>query len=414
MIKGVYSENLKIALGAIRAQLLRTILTGLIISIGITALVGILTAIDAIKVSITGQFSRMGANTFTIRYRGPNIQVGKNGKTTKVNQTITFQQALEFKEKYDQKDALVSVSYIASGTAQVSYESYKTDPNVAVWAADENYVETGGYQIDKGRDISQTDVKTAAPIALIGKEVKGKLFPKKNPLGEFIEIGGRRYRVVGIMKEKGNAMGFGGDKSVFIPISKARSSFSQPNQSYAINIMSLNPEALETAISEATSLMRKVRRLNPKEKDNFGITRSDNLSKQLIESLSYITFAAIIIALITLLGAAIALMNIMLVSVTERTREIGIRKAIGAKAKTIRMQFLTEAIVICFLGGFAGIILGLTIGNLTSMIIGGSFIVPWNWMALALVLCFVVGLISGIYPAYKASNLDPIDSLRYE
>ena len=216
------------------------------------------------------------------------------------------------------------------------------------------------------------------------------------------------------MAAKGNSFGFGGDKSILIPITKARTKYATANRSFAVNVMSMESTQLDAVVDEATATMRAVRKLNPKEETNFNIIRSDSLSENLIDNLQYVSLAAIIIAAITLLGAAIALMNIMLVSVTERTREIGVRKAIGAKSKAILSQFLTEAVAICLLGGIAGIIFGILIGNGTSLLIGGPFIVPWSWMSLSAVLCFVVGLVSGFYPALKASRLDPIESLRYE
>lgn len=414
MKRGVLFENFIVALKSIRGQLLRTILTGLIIALGITALVGILTAIDAIEKSLTGQFALLGANTFTIRNRGPNIQVGRGGKRPKPFRTISYYEAQEFKERFADQPALVSVSYMATAVSQVKYSSYKTNPNISVMAVDENYLKTGGYEIDKGRNISLSEVEEGSSVALIGQELKRKLFAKENPVGKVIELRGKRYRVIGLLKEKGNSFGFGGDKSVFIPNTNARATFSSPNQSFAINVMALESSKLDYIISESTALMRAVRKLNPKEETNFGITKSDSLSASLIENLSFVKLAAVIIAAITLLGAAIALMNIMLVSVTERTREIGVRKAIGAKSATIRSQFLTEAVVICLLGGIAGIILGILIGNITSSLVGGDFIIPWDWMSLATVICLVTGLVSGLYPAYKASLLDPIESLRYE
>ncbi|MEQ9262755.1 MAG: ABC transporter permease [Owenweeksia sp.] len=414
MKNGVLFENIRISLQSVRSQMLRTILTGLIIAIGIMALVGILTSIDVIKASLTGQFALMGANTFTIRNVQSDIQIGQNGKKPQIFAPISYYEALEFKNKFPRQEGTVSVSYIASGIAEVTHKNEKTNPNIAIWASDENYVKTGGYEIEDGRNITASDVALASPIALIGQEVKDQIFKSKDPVGEFIEIGGTRYKVVGLLKEKGSAMGFGGDKSVFIPISKARSQFSRSSQSFSVSVMAPNGGSLEKSVEEATIVMRKVRRLKPREKSNFGIIKSDSLSETLLEKLEYVTLAAVLIGAITLFGAAIALMNIMLVSVTERTREIGIRKAIGAKSIVIRRQFLTEAIIICLLGGLAGIILGILIGNLTSMMFDGQFIVPWQWIMASIALCFVVGLISGLYPAYKASRLDPIESLRYE
>ncbi len=413
MKAGVILENTRIAFHSIKGQMLRTILTALIIAIGIMALVGILTAIDAIKTGLTGQLSLLGANTFTIQNRGPNIHIGRGGKRPKEYPNITYDQALEFKSKFKDQAALASVSYLASLT-EVSYKNKKTNPNISIMAMDENYLPTAGYELESGRGINEADVLNTASVALIGQEVVNKLFEGTEPLGKIINVNGRRLKVIGVLAEKGNSFGFGGDKSVFIPISKARAIFSSSNQSYAVNVMALQGDQVDYVSSEATVTMRSIRKLRPREETNFHITKSDNLSQTLIESMSFVTIAAVLIAAITMLGAAIALMNIMLVSVTERTREIGVRKAIGAKSTTIRSQFLTEAILICLMGGVAGVILGIIIGNLISTVVGGSFIIPWLWMLMAFVLCFFTGLISGFYPALKASRLDPIESLRYE
>jgi len=209
-------------------------------------------------------------------------------------------------------------------------------------------------------------------------------------------------------------MGFSGDKSCMLPLNNIRQYFSKPDMSYGINVMLKDSKSMDAAINEATGLFRNVRRLRVGQEDNFEIAKSDNIAEMLFENIKYVTLAATIIGLITLLGASIGLMNIMLVSVTERTREIGIRKAIGATKELIKRQFIIEALVICQLGGMLGIILGILVGNLISLLTGGSFIVPWLWIFLGLVLCFIVGLASGIYPAIKASKLDPIEALRFE
>ncbi len=410
----VLRENIRIALSSLRGQLLRAILTALIIAIGIMALVGILTSIDAIKTSLSGQFALMGANTFTIQNRGPNIRINREGLRYKPFPNISYRQAQEFKAKFKDPRASVSLSYIASAITQVKYQNLETDPNITLWAADENYLATAGYEIDEGRNFTEIEIERGFPMALIGQEVKKKLFAEGDAVGKSIKVGGNRLTVIGVVAEKGNAMGFGGDKSVFIPITKARSMLGRPNQTYAVNVMAKEEEELDDIIAEATSTMRIVRHLKPLEEDSFYITKSDNLSQTLLENLQYVTLAAVIIGIITMLGAAIALMNIMLVSVTERTAEIGIRKAIGARAGVIRNQFLTEAVLICLLGGIAGMILGIVMGNVVAGFIGASFVIPWMWMMMATILCFFTGLISGYYPASKASSLDPIESLRHE
>ena len=410
----MFFEYLKIALQSIKTQLLRTILTSLIIAIGITALVGILTAIDVIKLSLTGQFALLGANTFTIQNRSPDIRIGRGGEKPKYYPSISFYEALSFKEKMPYKQASTSVSFMASGTTEVKYENKSTNPNIAVMAVDENYLSTGGYELESGRNFTKNDIDDAEASVMIGQEIVNSLFPKENALGKVIQFAGNRFRIIGILAEKGNSFGFGGDKSILIPITKARTLYATSGRSFAVNVMAKESLNLEEVVSEATAVMRAVRKLKPKSDDNFAIVRSDNLSESLIGNLKYVSMAAVVIASVTLLGAAIALMNIMLVSVTERTQEIGIRKAVGAKSHAILSQFLTEAIVICLIGGFGGIIFGIAIGNAVSAGIGGSFIIPWTWMFLSALLCLGVGLISGFYPALKASQLDPIESLRHE
>jgi putative ABC transport system permease protein len=407
--------NLKVALQAIRGQLLRTILTSLIIALGIMALVGILTAIDSIKDSLTGNFALLGANTFTIRNKGPNLRVGSSGRQPEVFPNITYYQAQRFKEKMEvSSTGLVSISYVASSVAEAKFQNKTTDPNIQILASDENYSSTAGYTIEEGRNFTLVEIENAAAVTIIGIDVAKDLFGKKEPLGAIIQLRNKRFRVIGVLESKGTSFGFASDNIVWVPITNARQNFGAGNTSFTLNTMALSAESLDEQIFEATATMRAVRKLKPEKDNNFTIVKSDNLSTTLIENLDKVTGAAVIIAAITLLGAAIALMNIMLVSVTERTREIGIRKAVGAKASTIRNQFLTEAIVICLMGGAGGIIFGIGIGNITTLILGGSFIIPWLWMLVSALLCILVGLVSGFYPAYKASLLDPIESLRYE
>ncbi|MCX6243673.1 MAG: ABC transporter permease [Bacteroidetes bacterium] len=407
-------ENFRISISSIRTHLLRTILTILIISFGIMALVGILTATDSIKYSLTKNFSMMGANTITIRNRSLQVHMGDGPHKEKLYEPISFKQAMEFKEKFT-FPGYTSVFIGATGIATVKYKSNKTNPNVRVMGTDENYIYTSGDEIAKGRSFTIDEVNQGASVCIIGSEVIKNIFKnKEDPLGEVISIGPGKYRVIGVLKEKGSSMGFSGDRSCYIPLTNVRVRFPRPNMSFAINVMSQKQEQLEACVGEATGLFRTIREDPAGSENTFEITKSDNISKMLIENIKYVTLAATIIGVITLFGAAIGLMNIMLVSVTERTREIGIRKAIGATKRVIRNQFLVEAIVIGQLGGLLGITLGIMIGNVISFFIGSSFIVPWLWILTGVVLCLFVALVSGIIPAQKAANLDPIESLRYE
>ena len=413
-MSGLFKENIRISLNSIRSHLLRTILTILIIAFGIMALVGILTAIESIKSSINSNFTRMGANTFTIRNRSMRIHVGDNSNMPKDFRAISYEEALDFKKKFE-FPSTTSISVLGTFGATVKFQSIKSNPNIAVMGVDENYVTTSGYDIEKGRNFSVSEVLYGANVAIIGSEIVTTLFKKKeNPIDQIISIGSGKYKIIGVLKSKGTSMGFSGDKSCMLPLNNIRQYFSKPDMSYGINVMLKDSKSMDAAINEATGLFRNVRRLRVGQEDNFEIAKSDNIAEMLFENIKYVTLAATIIGLITLLGASIGLMNIMLVSVTERTREIGIRKAIGATKELIKRQFIIEALVICQLGGMLGIILGILVGNLISLLTGGSFIVPWLWIFLGLVLCFIVGLASGIYPAIKASKLDPIEALRFE
>ena len=408
-----YSENVKVAMQSVKGNKLRTFLTAIIIAIGITALVGILTSIDAIEGSLNNTFSSMGANSFTIRNRGIGIRIGGSGQRPKRYKSIDYRQATAFKSNFD-FPATISVNTFASFGGTAKYGNEKTNPNISVLGADENYLMSAGYKIASGRNFSQSDLEYGTSVVIIGYEIKTRLFPNADPINRTISIGNNKFRIVGLLAEKGSSVGFGGDKICVIPLLRAKQVMTITNPSYTISVMSDDPAQMEYAIGEATALFRNVRNLKISDDNNFEITKSDAIAQTLVENLKFVRIGGIVIGTITLIGAAIALMNIMIVSVTERTREIGIRKAIGATPLVIRRQFLIEAIVICLMGGITGVFLGILIGNLLSIVMGGSFIMPWVWTILGLTLCIGVGLISGLYPAVKASKLDPVDSLRYE
>lgn len=409
----IFRENLRISFRAIRSNKVRAILTICIIAIGIMALVGILTAIDAIKSSLTNQFTMMGANSFTITSRGMNIEIGNSKSRSKNFSRISYREAEEFRTRFNEA-ALVSISFNATGLSTVKYGSEETNPNVSLKGSDENNLTVSGYEIESGRNFTSDEIQLNRHFVIIGSEIVKDLFVTGvDPLGKEITVAGMKLQVIGVLKSKGSGIG-NPDRVCFMPVTTARQYFPRPNMSFNITVMPINPLNLDMMTGEAEAIFRIVRNLNPTDESDFNINKSDNIVKMLLENIKYVTLAATIIGIVTLFGAAVGLMNIMLVSVTERTREIGVRKAIGAKTLTIKYQFLFESILISQLGGVFGIILGILIGNAVSSMLRSSFVVPWIWVMTGIVVCFIVGVASGYAPAVKAANIDPIEALRYE
>lgn len=376
------------------------------------ALVGILTAIDGVESSLVKNFSFMGSNSFNIQNRSSGFSLNRNTKRVAYS-TISFKEAQEFKQRYENQ-GVVSVNSNNSFNAIAKRGSLKTNPNTQVIGGDEAYIDVAGYELAEGRNLTPADVERNVAVAIIGEEIKEKLFGQQSSLNQDIRIGGVKLRVVGLFAKKGGAFDFGGDRIVLTPVTLARAKFPRSGLSYNIGVTIPDITYMDAAVGYSESLFRQIRKVKIKEESNFTITKSDSISKSLLENLNIVVLGAVFIAAITLLGAAIALMNIMLVSVTERTKEIGTRKAIGAQSKTVLNQFIIEAITICQIGGIGGVIFGLLAGNAVSSYIGGSFIIPWNWMILALIVCTLVGLGAGIWPAYKASQVNPIEALRHE
>ena len=409
----LFRVNVQIALNSIKTQLLRTILTVVIIAIGIWALVGILSAVKAMENSISGSFASMGSNTFNIQRYDFNIQ-RRGGEREKVNPIISYQNIREFVAIYEYPTTQTSLSFTGTRAAEVKFESEKTDPEVQIYGINEFYLENTGTEIENGRNFTIFDIQNNNKVCIIGSDFLKSLFVNDNPIGKTISIRGVKFKVVGVLESKGSTFGNNQDLRILIPIQVARGIFTEPNINYTISIMVKEKELLNAAQDEAIVTFRNIRRLSPIEKDNFGIERSDDLINRIASITGYLEVAAWIISIITILGSSIALMNIMLVSVTERTREIGVRKALGAKNATISTQFFIETIVIGQIGSVLGIILGILTGLIFSSFFESEFSLPWIPMIWATIITFVVAIIAGFYPAMKASKLDPIESLRYE
>jgi putative ABC transport system permease protein len=410
-----FSEILSMAIQNIRANMLRAVLTLLIIAFGIMALVGILTAIDAIAYSLNDNFSGLGANSYTIQRKWAKVKSNHQGRREKAGEPIKYKQALEFKERFTMP-AKVSLSFWATNTTTVKYNDEKTNPNSAFVGVDENYFTVKGMDIEFGRGFSKMEVDDGQPKAVIGQDIAKKLFKERpeKAVDEIILVGNNRFKVVGVLASKGASMNNSTDRAVYAPLSNVRAIYGTNETDYDLLVAVNNPTDMDAAQSESMGLFRQIRGLRPGEEDDFEIFASDSLVAILKDSTTSLRLATVAIGLMTLLGAAIGLMNIMLVSVTERTREIGIYKALGATRRSILNQFLTEAILICQFGGIVGIFLGILMGNAVTLATGGNFLIPWDWMFLGFTLCLIVGALSGFYPALKAARLDPIESLRYE
>ena len=407
-------ENISEAFKSIKSHALRAILTMVIVAIGIMALVGVLTALESIQGSITSSFMQMGSNTFTIVNRSKIVVGNNNGRRVRYT-PVSFDEANDFRKRFDFPGTL-SLNAWATGAATIKFESKKTNPNISVMGIDNNYFQTAGLNLEQGRNFTAYEMKSGGYNVIIGKAIKTKLFGSKGKaIGKIVAIGSMRFKIIGVLESKGSGMGGGGsDRRAYISLSSLRNKYYYPSMSFTISFMAKNQQLLNQAVDEAEGVFRLTRGLKVGEENNFSITRSDNIAEQLIENLSFVKIVAGIIAFITLLGASIGLMNIMLVSVSERTREIGLRKALGANNKAIRDQFLVESVVITELGGILGIILGIALGNLVAYFTEGPFIIPWLWIIFAFTVSLVVGLLSGLFPAIKASKLDPIESLRFE
>jgi len=408
--------NFTLAFRAIRNNMLRSVLTILIIGLGITALVGILTAIEVLKASIYSNFSSMGANSFKVTSDIIKKKKKKGGLRISVTdgKDITYAEAKSFKERFD-FPSTVSLSVNCTGIATVHYGSEKTNPNVRVTGVDESYLAISDTKPVVGGNFTALDMQSGTYVCILGNGIAKKLFKNNwaKAVNEIVSVGDIKYRVIGVAESKGGSMVMNADNMVLIPIATARTVYGSDN-SFVINVKSPNVQLKDLASEEAEGLFRVVRKLPLGTENNFSINQNDSIAVTLLDVIKYVRWAAVLIGIITLLGSVIGLMNIMLVSVGERTREIGVSKALGARSSTIKQQFLTESIMISIMGGIIGVIFGMLVGNIFALIFKTGFIVPWAWIALGVSLCAVVGIISGIYPAIKASKLDPIVALRYE
>lgn len=424
-----FRDTFSLSFRTVRGNKLRTGLTVAIIAFGIMALVGIITAIKAMNQKLSESFSTMGANAFTLRYKERTIRMGgggnsneaklskKNGrkeKTSNLDKKITKDDAELFIKRF-QYPAITGLSIMGNRNSIISHNDKKTSPNVMLFGGDENYLLLNGFTLMEGRNMNKREVESGSNTCILGYDVAAKLFRDEiaRAVNEQIRINNIPYRVLGVLESRGSTFGFSRDNMVITNYNNIERNF-PPNTSYVIAVLTDNLMQVNEAMGEAEAAFRPIRKLTTTEESNFVLDRSDSVAEKAMNSLGFLTISATVIGFITLIGAAIGLMNIMLVAVSERTKEVGLIKAIGGKSKVIRHQFLLEAIIISVLGALFGIVLGVLVGNLFSIVLGTGFVIPWDWVAGGILICTLVGLAAGLYPAWKAGRLNPIEALRYE
>lgn len=406
-------ESMLLAVDSIKVNKLRTLLTLLSISIGVFAIIGAGSLVGSINGTISSEMDKLGDNSFYI-YRVPKIQMGDRAwRKYRSRKPITFSNVKEFKKKIQSVDLICT--YSTSAGFALKYGNNETNQDVTIVGTDENYFIASNVLVDQGRQFSQADIDFDREVCVIGNDIVVKLFPNQDPLGKSIKIKNQHLTVIGVLPVKGAVMGQSQDNYILIPITNFLKYYaSEWDESLSMILKARNKEMLPASMDEAIGVMRAIRNDKPGADNSFEIENNDSIGDQFASLTSYLTWFGFICGGMALIAAGVGIMNIMLVSVKERTKEIGIRKAVGAKNSWILLQFIIETITLCQIGGIIGIIMGVIVGGLFGKLVGMSLTIPWLWILGSLTICTLLGLVSGAYPAWKAAKLDPIDALRYE
>ena len=404
-------EVLKVAFASLRGNKLRSSLTVLGIVIGIFSIISISTVITMLQNSINEGLSSLGKNTFQIQ-KFPAMQQGRLSDKIRNRKNLTIEEYYRLREMLDEAKLVGAEQWQFGKLFKSQYD--ETNANIQLAGATPEAMLTNDWQIADGRSINQDDMDRNRRVCVLGVDVARKLFPRVDPLGQEIKVDGLRLDVIGVLVTRGAMFGQSRDGFVVTPLSTFQAKYGKTSRSVNITVMAHSPVTYNRTIDAAIGHMRTIRKVAPGEENDFDIFSNESLISQVGQITQYVRLGAIVIAFIALLAAGVGIMNIMLVSVTERTREIGIRKAIGAKKRNILFQFLVEAVTLCQFGGIIGIVLGLSAGNLAGKALNAAPAVPLDWVLAGIGLCVLVGVGFGTYPAWKAANLDPIEALRYE
>jgi putative ABC transport system permease protein len=408
-----FSQSLVMSLQSLKTNRMRTLLTVLGVVVGIFSIIVIMTILTMMQETIQTGVSFLSKNTFQIN-KWPAIHMGDHRSWAKYRN----RKNITLDEFYRLEKLLTAAKYVGaeqgSGGKIVKFGNKETNPNIYVVGVTMGSFMTRNVTIRDGRPLRETDIEHSNDVCVLGNDVVEKLFPTINPIGQIVRVDRKPMKVIGILEKTPSFFGQSEDNYIVIPITTFQSMYGRRSRSVSIAVMSHSAEDYNQVMEQAIGYMRTIRKVPPGEDNDFDIFSNESLIGQINDITGGVKIGALVVSIIALIAAGVGIMNIMLVSVTERTREIGVRKAVGAKRKDILIQFLLEAVILCLGGGLIGIILGVGIGNAAGSLINAVTIIPYDWVFIGLGLCLLVGIIFGTYPAYKAANLDPIEALRYE